>query len=292
MKRSNLDHNFREPTRQSIVAILLIIWKTYRVIIGQIWPFLILFLFKGKGPGGSNHLLLFVIGAAVLVMIYSIINYFRYYFYVDTDELVIESGVLKRSKLNVPFDRIQTINFEQNIIHRLFNVVRLKVDTAGSSQAEFEFHAIDNQKADELRELLLSKKKSAQPSLRIEVGQDLPVNKKYKTIMQLSITDLIKAGAVENHLRSGGIILAGMWWVWQSIDDSGLIDINDKVEETVAQQLSSGLMITLILIGLFMILSFIVSMAKMIITNYDLKFLRSDNGFKINGTCDSSKHLV
>jgi len=283
MKRSNLDHNFREPTRQSIVAILLIIWKTYRVIIGQIWPFLILFLFKGKGPGGSNHLLLFVIGAAVLVMIYSIINYFRYYFYVDTDELVIESGVLKRSKLNVPFDRIQTINFEQNIIHRLFNVVRLKVDTAGSSQAEFEFHAIDNQKADELRELLLSKKKSAQPSLRIEVGQDLPVNKKYKTIMQLSITDLIKAGAVENHLRSGGIILAGMWWVWQSIDDSGLIDINDKVEETVAQQLSSGLMITLILIGLFMILSFIVSMAKMIITNYDLKFLRSDNGFKING---------
>ena len=101
--------------------------------------------------------------------------------------------------------------------------------------------------------------------------------------MQLNLVDLIKAGAVENHLRSGGIILAGMWWVWQSIEDSGLFDLNGKVEETVAQQLSSGLVITLILILLFMVLSFVVSMAKMVITNYDLKFMRSKNGFKING---------
>jgi len=283
MKRSNLDHNFGEPTRQSLVAILLIIWKTYRIIVGQIWPFLILFFFKGEFSGGSSRILIAIIVVAVLAMIYSIINYFRYYFYVDTEELVIESGVFKRSKLNVPFDRIQTINFEQNIIHRLFNVVRLKVDTAGSAQAEFEFHAINEQKADELRELLLSKKSATKPIVSDEGETSDTAKESYKTIMQLNLVDLIKAGAVENHLRSGGIILAGMWWVWQSIEDSGLFDLNGKVEETVAQQLSSGLVITLILILLFMVLSFIVSMAKMIITNYDLKFMRSKNGFKING---------
>lgn len=284
MKKSDFDGSFREPTRQSAVAILLIILKTYRILVRQAWPILLIFIFNGKSSSRTNQFLIGIAIFAVGGMIYSIINYFRYYFYIDEDELVVESGVFRRSKMNVPFDRIQTINFEQNIIHRIFNVVRLKIDTAGSAKAEFQFHAIAQDKADGLRNLLLSKRKSAKKSIVSDplFEEATAEVETYTPIMQLDLGDLIKAGAVENHLRSGGIIIAFMWWIWQTVEDSGMVDVQETVEGTVASQISSSVTIAGILIVLFFLFSFIVSMVKMVITNYDLKFLRSSTGFKIN----------
>ena len=281
MKKSEMAIDFATPTRQSYVAILMIILKTYRVIINTAWPLLIIFIFGGDGAGKFKWII-GLIAVAMIGMVYSIINYFRYYFYLNKEELVIESGVLKRSKLNVPFDRIQTINFEQTIIHRIFNVVRLKIDTAGSSKAEFQFQAIEFDTANELRNILLSKRKSVKRTVQ-DLSIDKPEQKatKYETIMQLDLVDLLKAGAVENHLRSGGIILAFLYWIWQSLDDAD-INIDEEVGSTVASQIGTGLFMVGILIFIFIVLSFIVSLVKMVITNYDLKFMRSKNGFKIN----------
>jgi len=294
MKKSNHAYNFTDPTRQSSVAILLIILKTYRILVRQALPFILLF-FVGKGfsEGKGTNILIGITIVALLGMIYSIINYFRYYFYINDKELIIESGVFKRSKMNVPFDRIQTINFEQNIIHRIFDVVRLKIDTAGSAKAEFEFHAISSNKANSLRNLLLSKKKQAKVVNDKESAEKEQSAPDFKTIMQLNVNDLIKAGAVENHLKSGGIILAFMWWIWSSIDEMGMQDdiLNEQLEETVMAQINSGLILIGIAISVFLMLSFIVSMVKMVITNYDLKFMRSENGFKINGGLFTKKDI-
>jgi len=121
MKKSNL---FATKTRQSYVAILLIIYKTYSIIVRQAWPFLIYF-FVGGGDK-KYHLLIGVSVIAVIGMVWSIIKFFRYYFYIKDEELIIEQGVLSKAITNVPFDRVQTINFEQNLIHRIFNVVKKK----------------------------------------------------------------------------------------------------------------------------------------------------------------------
>ncbi len=297
MKKNDHLNNFTEPTRQSAVAILLIILKTYRLLVRQALPLILLF-FVGKGftSGKGQTILIGITVFAVLGMVYSIINYFRHYFYINDDELIIESGVFKRSKMNVPFDRIQTINFEQNIIHRIFDVVRLKIDTAGSAKAEFEFHALGNEKAENLRNLLLSKKKQVNKddeSLDLIESLEEKSTPVFKTIMQLDVLDLIKAGAVENHLRSGGIILAFMWWIWSSIDETEMLDevFNEQIQETVISQVNSGLILVGIAIVFFFFLSFLVSMVKMVITNYDLKFMRSKNGFKINGGLFTKKDV-
>lgn len=290
MKKSDSTHDFGTPTRQSAVAILMIIWKTYRVLFNSVWPILLVVIFK-DGSARKEYWLFILAGVAGIGMVYSIINYFRYYFYLNKEELIIESGVVKRSKLNVPFDRIQTINFEQNIVHRIFNVVRLKIDTAGSSKAEFQFQAIDFTTANELRDLLLAKKKALRKDTQdIESLSSLAEPDQYKTIMQLDLVDLIKAGAVENHLRSGAVILAFLYWIWQGLDDAQ-VDIDEQVGETVTNQIGTGLVLFLVLGGIFVVLSFLVSMVRMIFVNYDLKFLRSKNGFKINAGLLTKKDI-
>lgn len=270
MKRNN-STDFSKKTRQSYVAILLIIYKTYTIIVKQAWPFIIYFLLGGGDK--KNNFLIGLSSIAVIGMVWSIVKFFRYYFYIAEDGLIIEQGVFKKAKTNVPFDRIQTINFEQNILHRIFNVVKLKVDTAGSSGNELEFDAIDHNSADLLRNILLSKKTNQENTSIGKTSTDLA----YSTIMKLDVSGLIKAGMVENHLRSSGIIVAGIFWIWQSARDLG---VSESVEGSV-NRLQYGMNMALILIVLFIVFSFVISMVRMVVKNYNLCFLRSDKGFKI-----------
>ena len=276
-KKSNMEEKpFAHHTRQSYVAILLIIYRTYQVLFRQALPFLVVIFFGGKSTQSKLFIGLGI--AAAIGTIFSIIKFFRYYFYIENDELIIEQGVLNRSKTNVPFDRIQTINFEQNIIHRIFNVVMLKVDTAGSADNELTFQAIDHQTANQLRDILLSKRKKRSTTTNL-IADESPTNKsQYKTIMQLDVASLLKAGMVENHLRSGGFIFAFLFWIWQGASEIGMEDV---VEGEVSK-IEYGLTLVGILLILFIVFSFLISLVRMIIKNYDLQFLRSEHGFKIN----------
>lgn len=266
---------FAQRTRQSYVAILLIIYKTYQVLFRQALPFLVIFFIGGKSS--QSKLIIGLAVAAVIATIFSIIKFFRYYFYIQNDELIIEQGVLNKSKTNVPFDRIQTINLEQNIIHRLFNVVMLKVDTAGSAEAELTFQAIDHETANKLSELLLSKRKKLAKTAAVLAQSAAPVSP-YKTILQLDVPALLKAGMVENHLRSGGLIFAFLFYIWQGAAEVGMEDVVEGQVSTIEY----GLVLVGILLVLFVLLSFMISLVRMVIKNYDLKFMRSSNGFKIN----------
>ena len=136
--------NFSQPKRQSPIAIFLIVQNLIEQIIRQFWPILLVvilqnFDFQTRGSASSDDpyttRILFFIGA--LSAVGSIIAYFKFYYYIKNDEFVIEKGLFQKKKINIPFDRIQTINFEQNLIHRAFNVVSLEIDSAGSNPVSY-----------------------------------------------------------------------------------------------------------------------------------------------------------
>lgn len=280
MKKNNFD--FTIPQRQSYVAILMIIWKTYRILIRQVFPFLILF-FVGKSAKNNfgNYFLYFVSAVAIIGMLYSIAAFFRYYFHIEEDKLIVEKGIFGRSKTIIPFERIQTINFEQNLAHQLFSVLRLKVDTAGSSQKEFEFDAIAKDQAQALREIILEKKSKLQPLHNYVAyeGDDTEISEKYESILKLSISDLIKVGITENHIRSGGLILFAMWWVWDNLKEAGLDP--EKYTDDI-DPLAGGLLMIGSFIVLFILVSFLFSLFRTVLKYFDLEFWRSKNGFKIS----------
>lgn len=76
----------------------------------------------------------------------------------------------------------------------------MKIDTAGSGEKELELAAIDNPKAEALRNILLGNKEHS-------MVFDTQMPKREEVIFSLDIPDLIKAGLMENHLRSGA-------WSW------------------------------------------------------------------------------
>ena len=75
-------------------------------------------------PTGFD-LLVFIIVSLFFVLILAIYAYINYYYFeysfdFDRSEFLIKKGWLKKTKLSVPFEKIQQVNINQNIIHKIF----------------------------------------------------------------------------------------------------------------------------------------------------------------------------
>ncbi len=275
MKKSEFD--FSVPNRQSYVAIVMILFKTVNIVLRQLFPVLVVILLGGSKQKG-DYIIWFIVAVSTLTMVYSIVNFFRTYFIVQNGELILHTGIFSRKKISIPFTRIQTINFEQNIIHQFFSVLRIKVDTAGSEKNEFEFHALETAKAYALRDLVLAEKQTSGPIVEDKTLDINLLHPAYTKIMSLSPTDLIKVGLTENHIKSGGLIFLFFFWIYQNLQEVG-VDVDEYSEEIPDWEM--GLYSIIFFITVLTIFSVIISLVRSVVKNYDLQFLRSARGFKI-----------
>lgn len=281
-KKNNID--FDKPTRQSYIAIAIIIYKLYKGLIRQLFPFLIL-LFVGRNRSSVDTITITLIIIAVLGSIYGIISFFKYYFHLDEDELIIQKGVFQKKNINIPFERIQTVDFNQNIIHQIFNVVALKIDTAGSSGSEFEFDALSKEKAEALRELIFERKAATadhKESDALTQNLETPSNQTAEPILSLPFGRLLLVGLTENHFRSFGLILIFGFWILDSFEELGYgWDFLEDNIGSAASVVFAGLAMTISVAIFFLILSMLISLVRTILQFFDLKFFRQGSGFKI-----------
>ena len=274
MKKSEFD--FSIPNRQSYVAILMILYKTINVLFRQLLPAIVV-IFIGGSKSKTTYILYFIVAVAVISMVYSLINFFKTYFIIQDGELILFTGVFNKKKMSIPFNKIQTINFEQNLLHQIFSVLRMKVDTAGSEKNEFEFHAIEKSKANALRDLVMIEKNTMTDITALE-SEKTKIEPVYTRIMNLTPLFLLKVGLTENHIRSGGLVFLFFFWIYQNLQDVGL-DVDEYSENIPEVDLGIGF-ITVIAI-LFLLVSVCISLIRTIVRHYDLQFLRSSRGFKI-----------
>ena len=276
MTRKN---SFSEPTRQSPVSIILLIWKFYKQIIRQAW-YILIPIFIGGDKVKENQMLyifLVLILFAVISLVFAILAYYKFYFYIANGELHIQKGVIKKTTLNIPFDRIQTINFEQNIVHQVFDVVSLDIDTAGSKGNEFSFDAIDKKTASELRGLLLTSKNVHSENVN---SDGVKIEDKGSLIMNLSITQLVKIGLSQNHFRSAMLFLVFVLWIYQQAEELGF-KVEDQIEQVEWEGLTPSLIPILVLVALYFALIIIISIVRTVLKHFNLEFRRLHNGFKI-----------
>ena len=106
------------------------------------------FIVRGAADG---RLLLVGVVVAALLLAMSVLSWWRYTFQLVDGELVVTSGVLRVDRLTVDVGRIQSIAIEQELLHRMTDLVKVVVDTAGSSQAEFTIDAVARPVAEELQ---------------------------------------------------------------------------------------------------------------------------------------------
>ncbi|MBI5913959.1 MAG: PH domain-containing protein [Bacteroidetes bacterium] len=284
---------FPHPTRQSSVAIIFILGHVLRLLVRQLWVVILIFIFNQKGRT-LNSFTLFFIGLAGVSATLSLINYFNFYFYIRDGELVLEKGVLRKTKINVPLDRVQTVNFRQGILHQFFNVVAVDIDTAGSAGKEFSLQAIRMEAAEALRDFVENFKRTADGGRQtVDGDEQVPItstepfqseirNPKSEILFRLSPLDLLKIGASQNHLRTAGILMAFFLGFADDVEEALSFDFSKKMEEWIGSAANSDVWYYLLVGVPFLLLaSFLISMVRTALQYFNLQFWRTERGFKI-----------
>jgi putative membrane protein len=141
------------PRRQSPLAVVFIGLRAIRSL--GVIQIVVLALFIARSAADGRLVLLGVVVVGGLTAM-SVLSWWRYTFQLVGAELVVTRGVLRIDRFTVDVDRIQSIAIEQELLHRWTGLVKVEVDTAGSSQAEFVIDAIPRPLAEQLQAMVVS----------------------------------------------------------------------------------------------------------------------------------------
>jgi putative membrane protein len=173
-------------------------WSWLFVLIQQVKSFalpLVVLLFTGRG---NSWELWGLVGAGVLVLV-SLGQYFTYRFRVDADGIVIRSGLLQKSLRNIPFTRIHNVALHQTLLHRVFGVAEVKLESAGGMTPEGQMRVLSLADAHALEELVRSHGKA-------QAAPDAPaVADETNVLLSLPTSEVIRLGLISNR---GMIVVA------------------------------------------------------------------------------------
>ena len=249
----------------------------------QIWPILAAFALGRSGNRQFDTFELVIAGLGVFSLVSSILAYFRYYFHISDEELVIQKGILKKVRLDLPFDRIQSVNFNQNFLHQMLNVTAVEIESAGSDQKELKIDALQIPVAEKLREELLLRKGTVVRGLSTVSTPEEHTSKNPRTreIMSLDVNSLLKVGLTQNHLKPIGLIISLIASLWASGFATGFnpMDLYEYITSSLEGLnfiLGYGIM-ALLLVPLMVLWSVV----NTVLRHYNLRFTRAGGRFHV-----------
>lgn len=221
---------------------------------------LVAFLFAYKGDligkiyvGGGTFI--------TVTIIASIVRYWFFRFKIDDGSILIREGVIRKTQLDIKFDRIQAINTQQNLIFRAFDLVTVKFDTAGSAKQEGHLPAVKTAFADSLKERIRreSPGQENEPEPADEVDTAEPID---RTILRLKAGDMIRIGLSSNRALLFLAFLAPVLdslteKLEENIDESAIAAAIDAGQFSLSAGVGSGLMVVFGLIVLMAVASII-----------------------------------
>jgi len=192
--------------RTSPLAAVFFLGRIYRTIaqnaVQSLAP-LVAFLFAYEGDLGKK----LVLGVGTFILVTIIIAGLRYWFFLYqlTDRSIrIRDGILRRTQTDIKYERLQGLTTEQSLLYRLFGLVTVKLDTAGSARQEAYLPAVGRPLAEELRRL--SHAGSAGPSRAVEEDSEdaEPASSAsaWRALLQLDARDMVRIG-----LSSGRVLV-------------------------------------------------------------------------------------
>ncbi len=254
-----------QPQRQSPIAVVLLGIRAVRSLGVAQLALGVFFLARGAADG---RLVLVVVLAAALLTAVSLLSWWRFTFQVVDDELVVTRGVLRIDRLTVAVDRIQSIAIEQELLHRLTDVVKVVVDTAGAAQAEFTIDAVALPVAEELRRQAIVGGAGRLAASAPGRDVDQPAE---RVVFQHTPRRLAKA-ALTMSPAAGLALIVPLWFGLQQALDPFADDIADATPDIDVSALGWWAVLVVVIVGLFIPL---LNLARVFIADWQLA-LRSD----------------
>ena len=196
----------------------------------RLHPYSVLFAFLGQvrvfilpgilvyfGASRDNEwwqpwMMVFVVPSAAVALV----RYFTYRFRYGDNELVIRSGLLFKKERHIPYARIQNIDAVQNVLHRVLNVVDIRIETGGGQSAEATMSVLPLSALSEMRHRVFAERHAV--TAEASEGETHTAAAQAPPLLQLGTRDLLLCGFIENR---GAVLIAGTFGLLWEL---GIID--------------------------------------------------------------------
>ncbi|MCM3603243.1 PH domain-containing protein [Robertmurraya korlensis] len=220
-------------------------------------PFIAFFVFGTKASEGDLWFFTGSIAIVIVVLGIGVLNWLRFSYRLEEGELRMEYGLLVRKKRYIPFDRIQSLDFSEGILHRPFGLVKVKVETAGSSgtaDAEAVLTAITKDEANRIQEIIAQAKgKLVEETFDTEVANKAE-RVEEKVVYKISSKELLLLATTSGGV---GVVLSAMVAFLSQLDD--LIPYESAYHE-VEKVISNGIVIVAVLVFLGFLLAWVAAL--------------------------------
>ena len=103
--------------------------------------------------------------------VYGTASWLRTTFWIESDELRVDTGVLSRQSRRIRIDRLQGIDIVQPFVARIFGLAELRMDVAGGSSREGSLAYLPLSEARRLKDLLLARRDQLGEDRALEAGE-------------------------------------------------------------------------------------------------------------------------
>jgi len=275
--------DFSQPIRQSSKGIIVIfvfnVFKFFK-------KFFVLFIalglsiMRGKSFGKitPNLILLSLLTILIIILVIAILKYINFKFHLNQDDFHLATGIINKDKIIIPMSKIQNVYITQNFLQQLINVVSVKIDTAGDKKSEIEISALDKSKALLLKKKLFTKNKSENNVEEAEGQRDV--------FFKVSPKRLVLEGLSQNHLKSLLGIVAFVFGLYHEFKDYlKQLRLQERIEDFIKQDEDTvlNLLITnAVIIVAVILFSFLFSVIKTFIINFNLEVVEHQKTLEIN----------
>lgn len=238
-------------------------------------PLIALFFFgaRDNDPGPMGPYLVPVILAALLMRAIWQQWTFRYGF--GPRGLIIREGLLFRNVRQIEYPRIENIDTERGLLHRLFGVAEVRVQTSTGGKPEALISVLDLNAVQEMRARVFSESK--QPDATAAAPTET-------VLLHLSNAELARYGLIDNR---GMILVAAGFGL---LHEAGIFSVNKELWEQLVQSSPAAGLAALglamqIALGILTVLGAIIavrvlSVVLALVTFHDFKLTRQDGDLR------------
>lgn len=196
------------PLVRSFIFVVAVVSASWRPLVrGELGPF--------------GWIMLGILAAG---LVYGGASWFRTKFWVEADELRVDTGVISRQSRRIRIDRLQGIDIVQPFVARLFGLAELKLDVAGGSAREGSLAFLRLREAEELKVLLLARRAAvlakAQPDDGTEAADHEPAAESDQLLARVDLGTLLASIVLSPEsvalvlavlILTVGFVFAGSW---------------------------------------------------------------------------------
>lgn len=149
-QQDSSDQLVREASRLSPLTPVV---RSFLVLVAAGWT-----VFRDLSQGRIGYLALGLGGLLVAGGIFGFVSWWRTRFWIEADELRVDTGAVFRQSRRIRIDRLQGIDIVQPFVARFFGLAELRMDVAGGSAREGSLAYLQVGEAQRLKDLLLTRR--------------------------------------------------------------------------------------------------------------------------------------